>query len=160
MQEFSLTTDDRRPTTGWRLLTSAGEASGECDGAALVVALWGVLDAAPFLCALVALALLAEWAADFFDRVDFWKQAVLLEIGLLVYSFFVSYGADAPVLGIPARLWSAAVVLGGAADLSAAVIAAYEAVNKIYFEGMRYRRDIGARGLLTAPVKGEAPATP
>jgi phosphoribosylamine-glycine ligase len=24
---------------------------------------------------------------------------------------------------------------------------AYEAVNKIYFEGMHYRRDIGAKGL-------------
>ncbi|MDE2491917.1 MAG: DUF2339 domain-containing protein [Elusimicrobia bacterium] len=87
--------------------------------AALVVGLWGVLDAAPFLCALVALALLAEWAADFFDRVDFWKHAVLLEIGLLVYSFFVAYGADAEVLGAPTRLWTAAVVLGGCGYLYA-----------------------------------------
>jgi phosphoribosylamine--glycine ligase len=34
-----------------------------------------------------------------------------------------------------------------AADLPAAVISAYEAVNKIHFEGMHYRRDIGVRGL-------------
>jgi phosphoribosylamine--glycine ligase len=34
-----------------------------------------------------------------------------------------------------------------AEDLRAAVIAAYEAVNKIHFEGMHCRRDIGAKGL-------------
>jgi len=33
-----------------------------------------------------------------------------------------------------------------AGDLEAAVEAAYVAVNKIRFEGMHYRRDIGARG--------------
>jgi phosphoribosylamine--glycine ligase len=33
------------------------------------------------------------------------------------------------------------------ADISAAIIAAYEAVNKIQFEGMQYRRDIGARAV-------------
>lgn len=32
-------------------------------------------------------------------------------------------------------------------DLSSAVMCAYEAVNKIHFEGMHYRRDIGAKGL-------------
>jgi phosphoribosylamine--glycine ligase len=32
-------------------------------------------------------------------------------------------------------------------DLQGAVIAAYEAVNRIHFEGMHYRRDIGAKGL-------------
>ncbi len=32
-------------------------------------------------------------------------------------------------------------------DLASAVISTYEAVNKIYFEGMHYRRDIGAKGL-------------
>jgi phosphoribosylamine---glycine ligase len=32
-------------------------------------------------------------------------------------------------------------------DLPAAVMAAYEAVNKIHFEGMHYRRDIGAKGM-------------
>ena len=41
-------------------------------------------------------------------------------------------------------------VLGVAAverDLAAAIMAAYEAVNKIHFDGMQYRRDIGAKGL-------------
>jgi phosphoribosylamine--glycine ligase len=33
------------------------------------------------------------------------------------------------------------------ADLASAVMSAYEAVNKIHFEGMHYRRDIGAKGL-------------
>jgi len=32
-------------------------------------------------------------------------------------------------------------------DLSSAINRAYEAVGKIHFEGMRYRRDIGAKGL-------------
>lgn len=32
-------------------------------------------------------------------------------------------------------------------DLASAMMAAYEAVNKIHFEGMHYRRDIGAKGL-------------
>jgi len=32
-------------------------------------------------------------------------------------------------------------------DLASAIMAAYEAVNKIHFEGMQYRRDIGAKGL-------------
>lgn len=41
------------------------------------------------------------------------------------------------VLGVTAR----------ANDLASAVISAYEAVNKIYFDGMHYRRDIGAKGL-------------
>lgn len=35
-------------------------------------------------------------------------------------------------------------------DLLSAVMAAYEAVNKIRFDGMHYRKDIGARGLQTA----------
>jgi phosphoribosylamine--glycine ligase len=34
-------------------------------------------------------------------------------------------------------------------DLSSAIMSAYEAVNKIHFEGMHYRRDIGAKGLKT-----------
>jgi len=41
------------------------------------------------------------------------------------------------VLGVTAR----------ANDLSSAVMSAYEAVNKIYFDGMHYRRDIGSKGL-------------
>jgi phosphoribosylamine--glycine ligase len=32
-------------------------------------------------------------------------------------------------------------------DLASAIMLAYEAVNKIHFEGMHYRRDIGAKGL-------------
>ncbi len=32
-------------------------------------------------------------------------------------------------------------------DLASAMMSAYEAVNKIHFEGMHYRRDIGAKGL-------------
>jgi phosphoribosylamine--glycine ligase len=38
-------------------------------------------------------------------------------------------------------------------DLSSAVMAAYEAVNKIYFDGMHYRRDIGAKGLRKGGVR-------
>jgi phosphoribosylamine--glycine ligase len=34
-------------------------------------------------------------------------------------------------------------------DLASAVMSAYEGVNKIRFEGMHYRRDIGAKGLRT-----------
>ena len=34
-------------------------------------------------------------------------------------------------------------------DLASAMMSAYEAVNKIHFEGMHYRRDIGAKGLKT-----------
>jgi phosphoribosylamine--glycine ligase len=32
-------------------------------------------------------------------------------------------------------------------DLQSAMMHAYEAVNKIHFEGMHYRRDIGLKGL-------------
>jgi phosphoribosylamine--glycine ligase len=39
-------------------------------------------------------------------------------------------------------------------DLAAAMMTAYEAVNKIHFEGMHYRRDIGAKGLKTARSTG------
>jgi phosphoribosylamine---glycine ligase len=34
-----------------------------------------------------------------------------------------------------------------AEDLASAIMSVYEAVNKIHFEGMHYRRDIGAKGL-------------
>jgi hypothetical protein len=84
---------------------------------ALVLGLWGVLDAAPFLCALVALAVLAEHAADELGRVDFWKQAVLVEFGLGIYSFFVDYGANGSVAGATPRLWTTAIVLAGYAYL-------------------------------------------
>jgi phosphoribosylamine--glycine ligase len=32
-------------------------------------------------------------------------------------------------------------------DVPAAAMAAYDAVNKIYFDGMHYRRDIGAKAM-------------
>lgn len=35
-------------------------------------------------------------------------------------------------------------------DLAAAMMSAYEAVNKVHFEGMHYRRDIGVKGLKSA----------
>ncbi len=39
-------------------------------------------------------------------------------------------------------------VTAQARDLASAVMLAYEAVNKIHFDGMHYRRDIGAKGLV------------
>ncbi len=43
-----------------------------------------------------------------------------------------------------------------ASDLKTACMAAYEAVNKIHFEGMHYRRDIGAKALGSSlPAVGE-----
>jgi phosphoribosylamine--glycine ligase len=36
-------------------------------------------------------------------------------------------------------------VTGTGADLTAAVAVAYDAVRRIYFDGMQYRTDIGAR---------------
>ena len=36
-----------------------------------------------------------------------------------------------------------------AQDLPSSIMLAYEAVNKIHFEGMHYRRDIGAKGLVS-----------
>ncbi len=47
------------------------------------------------------------------------------------------------VLGVTAR----------ADDLSTAVMAAYDAVNKIHFDGMHYRRDIAAKGLSRRQVR-------
>jgi phosphoribosylamine---glycine ligase len=38
-------------------------------------------------------------------------------------------------------------------DLASAMMLAYEAVNKIHFDGMHYRRDIGAKGLASAAQK-------
>jgi phosphoribosylamine--glycine ligase len=38
-------------------------------------------------------------------------------------------------------------VTAGGADLSEAIAAAYAGVNKIHFEGMHFRSDIGAKGL-------------
>jgi len=55
-------------------------------------------------------------------------------------------------------------VTAAADDLSGAILAAYEAVNKIHFEGMHYRRDIGAKGLslqlsaISLPSQGQGGA--
>ncbi len=38
-------------------------------------------------------------------------------------------------------------VTAASQDLASAMMLAYEAVNKIHFDGMHYRRDIGAKGL-------------
>lgn len=78
----------------------------------LVLGLWGVLDAAPFLCALCALAIAAEHGAQELRRADLWEEAVVVELGLGIYSFFVDYGANAAVAGVSMRLWTTAVVLG------------------------------------------------
>lgn len=83
---------------------------------ALVLGLWGALDAAPFLCCLVALAIIGEHMAVTFGRVHLWVQAAALEIGLGFYSFFVDYGAAGPFYASP-RLLVTAIVLGAYAYL-------------------------------------------
>lgn len=47
-----------------------------------------------------------------------------------------------------------------AEDLPAAIERAYAAVDKIQFEGMHFRRDIGAKGLLHLPLETESPLPP
>ncbi len=61
---------------------------------------------------------------------------------VLFHSGTVREGAGLKTHG--GRVLGVTATAGGLAD---AVIAAYEAVNKIYFEDMHYRRDIGAKGL-------------
>lgn len=85
--------------------------------ASLLLALWGVLDAAPFLCSLVALAVAGELLAVRIPRLHLWVQASALELGLGLYSLFVDYGANAPVAGVSARLLVTAVMLAGWAYL-------------------------------------------
>jgi hypothetical protein len=80
---------------------------------ALVIGLWGVLDAAPFLCSLVALAAAGEYAAAAIGRADLWRQAALLELALCAYSFVVDYGLDGSVAGVPMRVWTGGVLLLG-----------------------------------------------
>jgi uncharacterized membrane protein len=80
--------------------------------AALVLGLWGALDAAPFLCCLVALAIVGEHLAVGLGRVHLWVQAAALELGFGFYSFFVDYGSGTPVIGISPRLLVTAVVIG------------------------------------------------
>ncbi|MCM2305297.1 MAG: DUF2339 domain-containing protein, partial [Elusimicrobia bacterium] len=77
--------------------------------AALVLGLWGALDAAPFLCCLVALAITGEHLAVRLGRVHLWVQAAALELGFGFYSFFVDYGS-APLIVSPRLLVSAVVV--------------------------------------------------
>lgn len=80
--------------------------------ASLVLGLWGALDAAPFLCCLVALAIVGEHLAVALGRTHLWVQAAVLEIGFGVYSFFVDYGVGSPAGGISPRLLVTAVVIG------------------------------------------------
>ncbi len=80
--------------------------------AALVLGLWGALDAAPFLCCLVALAIAGEHLAVGLGRVHLWVQAAALELGFGFYSFFVDYGGGAPAIGVSPRLLVTAVVVG------------------------------------------------
>lgn len=80
--------------------------------AALVLGLWGALDAAPFLCCLVALAIAGEHLAVRLGRLHLWVQAAALELGFGFYSFFVDYGAAAPTIGVSPRLLVSAVVVG------------------------------------------------
>lgn len=91
----------------------AGEAWLYGGTAALLLALWGVLDAAPFLCALVALSLLGEFLAVRIPRLHFWVQASALELGVGVYSLFVDYGANASTVGVSPRLLATAVMAAG-----------------------------------------------
>jgi len=80
--------------------------------ASLLLGLWGALDAAPFLCCLVALAIIGEHLAVRIGRVHLWVQAAVLELGFGFYSFFVDYGGGASALGVSPRLLVTAVVLG------------------------------------------------
>ncbi|MBI2787883.1 MAG: DUF2339 domain-containing protein [Elusimicrobia bacterium] len=80
--------------------------------ASLVLGLWGALDAAPFLCCLVALAIVGEHLAVRLSRVHLWVQAAALELGFGFYSFFVDYGTGAAGIGISPRLLVTAVVIG------------------------------------------------
>ena len=84
---------------------------------ALILGLWGVLDAAPFVCALMALAVAGEYLAARIPRLHFWVQASALELGVGLYSMLVDYGANAPVAGSSARLLVTGVLIAGWAYL-------------------------------------------
>ena len=75
----------------------------------LVLGLWGALDAAPFLCALLAAAAIGEYAARRLGRVHLWAQASAAEAFVGFYSFFVDYGSGS-VLGLSPRLVVSALV--------------------------------------------------
>ncbi|PIR19460.1 MAG: hypothetical protein COV48_01855 [Elusimicrobia bacterium CG11_big_fil_rev_8_21_14_0_20_64_6] len=78
--------------------------------ASLVLGLWGALDAAPFLCCLVALAIVGEHLAVALGRLHLWVQAAVLELGFGFYFFFVDYGAGGGAMS--PRLLVTAVVIG------------------------------------------------
>ena len=80
--------------------------------ASLILGLWGVLDAAPFLCSLVALALIGEHLAVKLGRTGLWAQASAVELALGIYFFFVDYGAGSSVSALSPRLLVGAVVAG------------------------------------------------
>jgi uncharacterized membrane protein len=75
----------------------------------LVLGLWGALDAAPFLCALLASAMIGEYAARRLRRHHLWAHASAAEAFVGVYSFFVDYGSGS-VLGLSPRLFVSALV--------------------------------------------------
>lgn len=85
--------------------------------AGLILALWGLLEAAPFLCALVALTVAGEVLAVRLPRLHLWVQASALGVGLGAYSLFVDYGANASVAGVSARLLVTGVMAAGWAYL-------------------------------------------
>ncbi len=85
--------------------------------ASLLLGLWGVLDAAPFVCAVVGLCIAGELLAVKLPRLHLWVQASALELGVGVYSLLVDYGANAPVAGVSARLLVTGVLLAGWAYL-------------------------------------------
>jgi len=80
--------------------------------AALLLGLWGALDAAPFLCCLVALSIVGEHLAVKLGRLHLWVQAAALEVGFGFYSFFVDYGSGVAALGASPRMLVTAVVIG------------------------------------------------
>jgi len=77
---------------------------------ALLIGLWGTLDAAPFLCVVAALGVVAEHAAVGLGRTHLWAQAAMLECGACVYAFFVDYGANLPIMGLTPRLLTTGVL--------------------------------------------------
>lgn len=95
----------------------AGEFWLYAGSAGLLLALWGTLDAAPFVCALVALAVAGEYAAARIPRLHLWVQASVLQLALGIYSLFVDYGAGSSVIGASPRLLVTAVMLAGWAYL-------------------------------------------
>ena len=79
--------------------------------ASLILGLWGMFDAAPFLCCLVALSIAGEHLAIRLGRTHLWVQASLLEVGFGGYSFFVDYGAGSSVTALSPRVLVSGVVL-------------------------------------------------